>query len=150
MQKKRTLEILPYRAEVFSEETAACYGLLPKEKGDVADLFRAFLKGAKKESLSFLEEMGIDADKISVVRPVSQPDENGEVLFFAAARFCGRLLEGGEIFPRQSVETSGLSVIFVGDEGAFQTEELASQLPQAELRFVIPLPFDEEYFRNMK
>ncbi len=149
MQKKKTYKIGAYLAEIFSEETKMAYGLLSEGEGDLARMFRAFLKGAKKESLSFLEELGIDPKKLSVVRPVSQPDENGEVLFFAAARFCGALLEGGDIFPRQSEEAAGLSLIFVGDENAFQTEALESDFSQGELRFVIPLPFDEAYFENV-
>ncbi|MBR4287939.1 MAG: hypothetical protein IKT50_00715 [Clostridia bacterium] len=149
MPKKKTLKIGSYLAEIFPEETKRAYGLFAEEKKNaVTEMFRAFLKGANKKSLSFLEEMGIDIQKLTCVRPVSQPDENGEVLFFAAARFCGVLLQGGEIFPRQSEEVAGLSVIFVNDEAAFQTEALESGSSQGELRFVIPLPFDEEYFSN--
>ena len=151
MQKKKTFKIGPYLAEVFPEETKQAYEAFPERKdGGVLDMFRAFLKGANGESLLFLEEMGIDMEKLTCVRPISEPDENGEVLFFAAARFCGSLLCGGDIFPRQSEEVAGLSVIFTGDENAFQSEALGSDLPQTELRFVIPLPFDGTYFRNTK
>lgn len=150
MQKKKTYRIGSYLAEIFPEETKRAYGLLSEGAGDLARMFRAFLKGAKKESLCFLEELGLDAEKLSVVRPVSEPDENGEVLFFAAGRLCGTLLEGGDIFPRQSEEIEGVGVIFVGDENAFQSEALESDLPQVELRFVISLSFDEKYFEEMK
>lgn len=151
MQKKKTLEIGLYLAEIFPEETKRAYDRLAEEKKDaVTEMFRAFLKGAKKESLLFLEELGIDIQKLTCVRPVSEPDENGEVLFFAAARFCGELCRGGEIFPRRSEEVAGLSVIFVSDESAFQTKALESGFSQGELRFVIPLPWDEAYFLNRK
>ncbi len=151
MQKKKTLKIGSYLIEVYPEETKKAYeNLSDKEGNAVVDMFRAFLKGAKEESLLFLDGLGIDVKKLTVVRPVSQPDENGEVLFFAAARFFGALLEGGEVFPRQSEEVAGISVIFVGEEAAFQTEAPKSEMPQGELRFVIPLPFDEGYFQNIK
>lgn len=150
MQKKKTFEIGIYRVEASPEETKRAYALLSVKEDPVLHMFRAFLKGAEQESLRFLEEMGIDAHKLTCVRPISEPDEKGEVLFFAAARFCGELLRGGDVFPRQSEETAGISVIFVSDENAFQTDALEIGFPQAELRFVIPLPFDEGYFQNMK
>lgn len=151
LQKKKTDKIGAYLVEILPEETKTAYERLSAESGGaICDMFRAFLKGASGESLEFLRELGIDVNKLSVVRPISEPDENGEVLFFAAARLCGALLEGGDVFPRQSEEIAGLSVIFTADENAFQTEALESKMPQVELRFVIPLPFDETYFEDMK
>lgn len=148
MQKKKTLKIGPYLAEIFPEKTKNAYGLLSEDESDVARMFRAFLSGAARESLVFLEELGVDPKKISTVRPVSRPDENGEVLFFAAARLFGSLLEGGDVFPRQSAEIAGISVILVGDENAFQTKALGENEQEMELRFVIPLPFDSGFFEQ--
>ncbi|MBR2615682.1 MAG: hypothetical protein IKC69_03290 [Clostridia bacterium] len=126
------LEIASYGLEVFPAETKQAYEAKGIPTGDaVGEVFSAFLKGAKRESLLFLEKMGIDPTKLSVVRPLSEPDETGEVLFFAAARFFGRVLRGGDAAPRQSEEIAGLSVIFVGEREAFQTEELDRELPQA-------------------
>ena len=149
MPKKKEINLGVYRVEVFPEETKEAYDRLVTEENDAAGkMFRTLLSTAAGESLSFLQSIGVDAEKLSLVRPVSEPDENGEVLFFAAARFCGSLLEGGEYFPRPSEETSGLSVIFVGDYGQFQTEDLPSDLPQVELRFVIPFTFDPTLFEK--
>ena len=149
MPKKKEIKLGVYRVEVFPEETKKAYDRLAAKEDDAAGkMFRTLLPTASEKSLLFLRNMGIDGEKLTVARPVSEPDENGEVLFFAAARFCGSLLEGGEYFPRPSEETSDLSVIFVGNETQFQTEELPSDLPQAELRFVIPFTFDPTLFEK--
>lgn len=142
------LEIGSYRLEIFPEKTKNAYAALPHaETEDAAVLFfHHLMKKASAEALGFLERLGVDPMKITLARPLTQPDENGEILYLAHAPICARVLAGGDTEPRQSEETCGISVIFVGDRNAFSPglSELAQ--PCAELRFVIPLPFDAAFF----
>lgn len=149
MQKTETrLEIGSYVLELFPEQTKKEYGALSDYGGEnpAVLFFHHLMRSAPAESVAFLERLGIDPKKISLCRPLTEPDENGEILYLACAPLCARLLAGGDTEPRQSEETSGISVIFVGEE-----KDLSPTLPRfsepcAELRFVIPLPFDASFF----
>jgi hypothetical protein len=98
----------------------------------------------EKESLEFIEKLGVDLKKITSVRLLSQPDEKGEVLFLCSARLCGKLLRSGETTPRQSVEEAGVSMVFVGEEKDFLPTAAPLPSPQVEMRFVIPLIYKEK------
>ena len=150
MQKTgKTLEIGSYCLELFSEETKKEYEELSPYKGDnpAVLFFHHLMKKAPAESVEFLESLGIDPEKITLARPLTQPDENGEILYLAHAPLCAKILAGGDTEPRQSEEIASLSVIFVGEATAFHPD-----LPRfdqgAELRFVIPLPFDPTFFEE--
>ncbi len=131
---EKILEIGSYRVLVRPEETRQYYEGLERPDHSAAAYFRHLLKRADKESLSFLSGLGIDPEKIENCRPLTEPDEKGEILYYACAPFCGQVLAGGESEPRQSEEVDGISVIFVRGE------------PFSFLRFVIPLLFDGTFF----
>ena len=145
---EKILEIGEYRLRLFPESTAAYYdSLSPYEGEDAAKRFFCYLlPKAKGESLAFLEEMGIDLKKLFFARPLSEPDENGEVLFLCHARICATILAGGDTVPRQSAEKAGMSLIFLSEPDALQGGLPEAPVPQTELRFVIPLPFDSAFF----
>lgn len=143
------LEIGSYKLEVFPEKTKNEYGALSGDAEDLAvRFFRHLMKSAPAESVAFLEGLGIDLKKITLCRPLTEPDENGEILYLACAPLCAQLLAGGDTEPRQSEEISGISVIFVGDEKDFSRNLPRFSAPCTELRFVIPLPFDAAFFEG--
>ena len=78
----------------------------------------------------------------------SIPDEEGVVLYLCCAPLSATLLAGGDIFPRKSEETEGISVIFVSDKNAFSPGLPVISEKQVEMRFVIPLPFDEAFLKD--
>ena len=86
---------------------------------------------------------------LNLARPVAEPDEKGEVLFLCSARLCGRLLRGFDAYPRKSVEQSGLSMVFVSDRRQFHEGLMNFPDPEIEFRFVIPLPFDPDFFKAL-
>ena len=150
MQKKtgEIFEFDSYKLELFCEETRTQYASLPGEmSGDVGSrMFRYHLPRASREAMELLQKMGIDPSKLHLARPLSEPDEKGEVLFLCAARLCGRLLAGGREIPRRSVEAAGMSLVFVDDRRQFREGLMPFPDPELELRFVIPLPFDTKFF----
>lgn len=144
------LEIGSYLLEVHPEKTREAYRALtlPSELGAAAQLFRYLLPRAKGESLAFLRSLGIDTEKLFLARPLTEPDEKGEALFLCTARLSGTLLRGGDTRPRQSEETAGISVIFVGEREEFSSGHPFLCQEETELRFVIPLPFDPAFFEE--
>ena len=149
MQKtEKILDLGEYRLRLYPEETAAHYASLSPYEGE--DLLRRFfcylLPKAEAESLNFLKDMGIDPEKLSFARPLSEPDENGEILFLCCARICGEVLAGGETVPRQSTEAAGMSMVFVAQADAMSPGPEDAPAPQTEMRFVIPLQFDPSFF----
>lgn len=151
MQKTgKRIEIGSYVVELFPEETKNEYGALPDYEGTnpAVLFFHHLMKSASEKSTAFLESLGIDPKKITLCRPLTEPDENGEILYLACAPLCARVLAGGDTEPRQSEETSGISVIFVGEERDFSPSLPCFSVPCAELRFVIPLPFDASFFEQ--
>ena len=152
MQKKNEIEIGSYRLEIFPKKTQIAYENLPRYEGEdlAARFFLHLLAKAKKESLAFLSSLGILPEKLFLARPISEPDESGEILYYCAARICAKVLAGGDTEPRQSEEIAGLSVIFVGEEKNFSAGLFSLGEPEAELRFVIPLPFDPAFFENLE
>ena len=152
MQKTgKKLEIDSYEMEFYPEETRKAYEAMTPYEGDdvMTRFFCHILPRADEKSLAFLEEIGILPEKLFFARPVAEPDENGQVLFLCVARFCGKVLKGGETKPRQSVEEAQLSMVFVGKK-----EEMTSGVPsvaeeEVEIRFVISLPFDGAFFENL-
>lgn len=150
MQKK-TLEIGAYRLELFPEETRLAYEKLPDYEGEdlAARFFLHLLPKAKNEALAFLSSLGVLPEKLFLARPLSEPDENGEILYYCAARIVAKVLAGGDTEPRQSEEIAGLSLVFVGDNKSFSPALESIGEPEAELRFVIPLPFDASFFENL-
>ena len=144
------LEIGAYSLLLFPDETEKQYAKLPFYQGnDVGmNFFRYLLPRAKKESLLFLKEIGIDPQKLFLARPLAEPDENGEVLFLCTARLCGELLRGGQTFPRRSEEKAGMSLVFVSDRASFREGLVPFPDPELEIRFVIPLPFDAKFFEQ--
>lgn len=145
MQKtEKILEIGQYRVSCEPERTREAYRALPEGEGEAAAFFRHLLSRAEEKSLGFLEEMGVDPTRLSLCRPLTEPDERGEILYLSSAPFCGRVLAGGETEPRQSEEVAGMGVIFVGE--GFSPNLPRFPEPMAEMRFVIPLPFDGSYF----
>ena len=145
----KILEIGSYKLELFPEKTKNEYAALPHcdGAGDAVLFFQHLMKNAPSESVAFLEGLGIDPEKISLARPLTAPDENGEILYLACAPICARVLAGGDTEPRQSEETCGISVIFVGDRTGF-SQGIPVFPNGAELRFVIPLPFDASFFEE--
>lgn len=149
MQKTgKRLEIGSYVLELFPEETKKEYDALSVYGGEnpAVLFFHHLMKSAPAASAAFLKSLGIDAKKITLCRPLTEPDENGEILYLACAPLCALVLAGGDTEPRQSEETSGISVIFVGEEKDFSPALPRFSAPCAELRFVIPLPFDACFF----
>ena len=144
------LEIGAYRLEIFPEKTKKAYEKLPLYEGEnlAAKFFLHLLPRAKKESLDFLDSLGVLPEKLFLARPLTEPDENGEILYLCAARILARVLAGGETEPRQSEEIAGMSVIFVSDSKSFSPELESIGEGEAEMRFVIPLPFDASFFQN--
>ncbi len=142
------LEIGSYLLEIFPEETRENYSAMPSYNGedDAVRFFQYLLPKAEPESIAFLESLGIDPKKISAARPLTQPDENGEILYLCTARLSGKVISGGDTVPRQSEEIAGVSVIFVPDEREFTPKLQNFPVPQTEMRFVIPLPFDASFF----
>lgn len=151
MQKKM-LEIGAYRVEIYPEETRRAYEKLPFYEGEdlAVRFFLHLLPQAKKESLDFLSSLGILPEKLSLARPLSEPDENGEILYLCSAKILASVLAGGDTEPRQSEEAHGLSLIFVGDRKGFSAGAPVLGEPEAELRFVIPLPFDALFFEDLE
>jgi len=144
----KMLEIGSYRVETFPEKTKGEYAALDGASEEQTVLFfRHLMKKAPADAVAFLTEMGIDPMKISLARPLTAPDENGEILYLACAPLCARVLAGGDTEPRQSEEVCGISVIFVGEQGGFSPSLPVFQ-DGAELRFVIPLPFDPAFFEE--
>ncbi len=139
-----------YKVRLFPEETARQYAFLPDYTGnDIGrNLFRACLPKAKKEALDFLKGLGILPEKLFLARPLVDSEENGEVLFLCSARVCGEVLKGGELFPRQSVEEAGLSLVWVADKKSFSPALVSLGENEVELRFVISLPFDPAFFES--
>ena len=142
MQKSElNLKIGSYEVVIHREKTREEYEKMPlfiPEKSPLEKFVRLY-PTAPAESRAFLEELGIQGEKISSVRLLSQPDENGEVLYLCNVRLCGKVLKGGDITPRQSVEKAGLALVFVGNENSFSPSARAVSSPQVEMRFVIPL-----------
>ncbi len=152
MQKTgKTLEIGSYELELFAEETAAGYAALTQDLGEDMSLriFRTLLPTGEKKSLDFLRGLGIDPQRITCARPLSEPDENGEVLFLCAAPLSATLIKGGDTKPRQSEEEAGISMVFVGDEREFSKGALPRFPKQVEMRFVLPLTFDPALFSDI-
>ena len=102
------------------------------------------------ETAVLWDTLGVDPEKIFSVRPLSEPDERGEILFLCVTGICGLLLSGGEGHPRQSAELGGVSLIFVKAREEFDSARPALEEPELELRFVISLPFDAEYFSSLE
>ena len=153
MQKKsEILRIGSYKIEIFPEETREKYASLSAYEGEdvAARFFMYLLPRAKKESLDFLASLGIEPEKLFWAKPMSQPDENGEILYLCTARILANVLEGGNTEPRQSEETHGISMIFVSDAASFREGPKSLGDGEVELRFVIPLPFDASFFENME
>ncbi len=151
MQKTGTrFEIGSYILEVDVEENRKQYSAIPPYSGnDVgANFFRYLLSKAEKEALLFLGELGIDPSKLFLARPITEPDENGQVLFLCSARLCGTLLRGGNTQPRRSEEKAGISMVFVSDRRQFHQGLCPFPDPELEMRFVISLPFDETFFKQ--
>lgn len=142
------MEIGAYSLRVEAERTKKEYeAMVLEEEQDMGVLFfRYLMEKAPREALAFLEKLGIDEKKITLCRPLTEPDERGEILYLACAPFCGAVLAGGETEPRQSEEIAGMSVIFVGAEKDFSPALPRFAGEMAELRFVIPLPFDGAFF----
>ena len=151
MQKmKKTINIGAYTLEIFPEETRRQYEKMPPYAGnDVGqNFFRYLLPRASAQSLAFLEELGVVPEKLYLARPLTEPDEKGEVLFFCACRICAAVLAGGNTVPRQSEEAAGMSMVFLQDKRGFSQGLMSLPEPETELRFVIPLPFDAEFFKQ--
>lgn len=146
--QKKTLEIGSYLLEVFFQETERTYADLSLYQGgnEAVRYFHHLLPKAEKESVAFIESLGIDLNKISVARPLTAPDENGEILYLCTARFCGKVLRGGDTIPRQSEEIAGISVVFVSEKNDFTPNIVFTAEDAVEIRFVIPLPFDPTFF----
>lgn len=146
--QKKMLEIGSYLLEIFPEQTKAVYEEIPVYRGEneAVRYFHHLLPKAEKESIAFLESLGIDVGKISVARPLTAPDEKGEILYLGTARFCGKVLRGGDTTPRQSEEIAGISAVFVSERKDFTPSIDFSSEVQSEIRFVIPLPFDPTFF----
>ena len=145
---EKTVVLEKYEIQPDRAETERQYAHLPPYAGSDLGvrMFLHHLPALPEEARAFLQELGIDPKKIILARPLAAPDENGEVLFFAAARFCGTILRGEETRPRRSVEAHGLSLVFLSDPA-----EMSPALPclsenDAEVRFVVPLPFDAGFF----
>ena len=153
MQKTgKILEIGSYELELFAEETAAGYEAFscPREGDMSLRIFQTLLPTAEKASLAFLKGLGIDPEKIPCARPLSEPDEKGEVLFLCAAPLSATLIKGGDTTPRQSEEEAGISMVFVGDEREFHKGTFPRFEKQVEMRFVLPLTFDPALFSEIK
>lgn len=137
-----------YEISLLPGQTRTEYEKLsvPEELDIRGKFFQFLFSRASRETLSFLEEMGIDPKKLYVARPLSEPDEKGEILFFCCARLCGTLLSGGDTVPRQSVEHAGFSMVFLSDPVGFQSGLVSLAAPELEIRFVISLPFDPSFF----
>ena len=150
MQKSgKIMKIGSYELELFPEKTRAGYDRCSEEKDDMAlCLFRYLLSGAKKESLIFLESLGLDPEKIPLARPLAPPDEEGMVLFHCTAALCARLLHGGDTTPRQSEEEAGVSMVFVSREADFTPGRQRMFEKEVEIRFVMELPFDPAFFEG--
>ncbi len=151
MQKTgKIFELGSYKVELFPDETRCAYDGMPDYDGEnPAVLYFHHLMGkAPKESVDFLESLGVSWKKIVLCRPLTAPDENGEILYLACAPLGAKVLEGGDTEPRQSEEIAGISVIFVGEEKDFSPDLPHFSTPCAELRFVIPLPFDASFFEQ--
>ncbi len=146
--QKKTLEIGSYLLEICPEKTKEVYSDIPVYDGEneAVRYFHHLLPVAKKESVSFLESLGIDVRKISVARPLTAPDEKGEILYLCTAHFCGKVLRGGDTSPRQSEEIAGISVVFVPEKKDFTPSISFLSEEAVETRFVIPLPFDPTFF----
>ena len=138
-----------YRLRLFREETRLFYQSLSCDEGVWARYLRHMLPSVPRETKELWEAFGLDPEKISVIRTLSEPDEKGEVLFLCVARICAELLQGSPSRPRESVEVGGLSLIFVGEREEFYPQASSSSSRETELRFVIPLSFDGDFFAHI-
>lgn len=152
MQKNfKLFEFGSYAVELDPEATReAAKKRAPKEPDEVLSLFRFLLKGAKPESLAFLESLGLDPLQIPMARPLAPPDEEENVLFYCTARLCGKVLCGGDTRPRQSEEEAGVSMVFVSERGEFTSGLETMFETEVEIRFVMELPFDPSFFEGEK
>lgn len=144
-------EIGRFELELDPVATRKAYdAILPYAGRDVAKrMYLYCLNSAGKEAIAFLEELGVDPKKVLMARPLAEPDENGEVLFLCTTRLCGKLIRGEQQKPRSSEEEAGLSMVFIGDKRE-QTAALPSLFSQeVEMRFVLPLAFDPEFFKTI-
>lgn len=141
----------PYRMTLYPEATRQAYETLPAAGEDdvLHRMLRHHLPRVAPSALRLLEEMGLDLQKLPEARPLSEPDENGELLFLCSARLCGTLHAGGDITPRQSVEEEGVSMIFVGTSDDFRTPPLPDAEETLEIRFVLSFLFDPTFFDTL-
>ena len=144
------LEIGPYRLSVDPEKTAKQYAALPPYAGsDVGvRLFRHSLLRLPEEDAAFLTSLGVDPKKLFAARPLAEPDEKGEALFLCACRLCGELLSP-ETRPRRSAAKGGLQITFTGDRRQFTRDLPDLPAPEVEMRFVVSLPFDPDFLRQI-
>ena len=149
MQKKwKRFEFGSYEVEIEPELTRKAYESSEEGEDEVLKLFYFLLKGAKRESLAFLETLGLLPHRIPLARPLAPPDEEGNVLFLCTARLCGRILRGGDTRPRQSEEEAGISMVFVSDPKDFTSGLETKFEEETEIRFVMELPFDPSFFEG--
>lgn len=133
-----------YCLDLLPDETRRCYeNMSESEKiSGAARLFRLLMPRSNPKARQLLQTMGIDWKKLTEIRLLSEPDENGKVLFLATARLCARLIRGGETLPRQSTERDGMSMVFLSDPAQFTVGAKDVDSPQTEIRFVLELDFD--------
>ena len=146
---EKALSIGDLRLAVLPDQTRTAYrALFPYTGRDVGiRMFHYMVKNLPADAAAFLEELGIDASKIVFARPISDVQEDGTVLFLAKARLCGRILsQKTENGRRKSEEIAGMSVVFVSRREEFCPDYPPFGEPEIELRFVIPLPFQREFF----
>lgn len=131
---------------LFPEKTRRWMATLPPsaDPSPALGYFHRLFPRADAAAQALLSRFGIDPERIFHARPLAPPDERGEVLYLAVTRLTGRVLCGGEERPRRSVESEGLSLIFVSDPSDFTPSLPSAPEPQTELRFVIPLPWDPD------
>ncbi len=149
--QKTELALGEWLLELDPQQTARQYEALPPiGTSDVGlRMFHYHLPLAPTESVAFLRSLGIDPKKLSSAGPLTEPDENGEVLFLVKARFCAKVLKAPCKVPRQSVEHASLSLVIVDDPRSFSPALAPFPAPEAELRFVLPLPFDAAFFDQL-
>ena len=150
MQKNwKHFEFGSYEVEFDPEATRKAYeSVEEKDLDEALQLFYFLLKDAKKESLAFLESLGLLPHRIPMARPLAPPDEEGNVLFLCTARLCGRILRGGDTRPRQSEEEAGISMVFVSDPKEFTPGLDVGFDEETEIRFVMELLFDPSFFEG--
>lgn len=150
MPKTEKIEIGSYSLSFDPKATREAYEKISPYQGEdpALSFFHYLIPRADEKSLAFLKKLGIDPLKIPYARPMTEPDENGEILYLAHARFCGEVLAGGDTEPRQSEEIEKMSAVFVREETSFNPALDPLPSPQSEIRFVIPLPFDPSFFEE--